>query len=38
MTRIKICSLIAAVCFFPAILLGAGADVATRNHQGHGYH
>ena len=29
MTRIKICSLIAAVCFFPAILLGAGADVAT---------
>ena len=29
MTRIKICSLIAAVCFFPGILLGAGGDAAT---------
>jgi plastocyanin len=29
MTRTKICSLIAAVCFFPATLLGAGGDAAT---------
>jgi plastocyanin len=29
MTRIKICSLIAGVCFFPALLLGARSDTAT---------
>jgi plastocyanin len=29
MTRIKVCSLIVAVCFFSAILLGAGGDAAT---------
>jgi plastocyanin len=29
MTRIKICSLIAGLCFFPATLLGAGGDAPT---------